>query len=341
MLFSESGFENTPLVNEREVTDVGILYKVVNGKRVRVKSAPKEERPSYTNRSDQAFKKKKPGKLPGRRKWNFQNKEMKKPVKQSEKDPFYEQKQLESRERRERRKEELLKLVDVNKDRIPTERPNRTPGSSRDPSPMSDGGRTPRSSIRQTSLRRAYSHSPDRTETRTLDRSLSPVNHRHQTPPSSHRSITPQIISQRGRSPPVPALRNRHYQEGGPDILKVEQNSLVPVNKVSHTKYGDTDPLEVPVGNNDFVPFTRTVDILDPALSTQPLPMSREATQVANARKAYIKGMKPGNYGNRVDMYQDRMRMPNEPEPKSKVGVKLRNSVFTCEPLVFERFQVI
>ena len=123
--------------------------------------------------------------------------------------------------------------------------------------------------------------------------------------------------------------------------MKVEQNSLVPVNKVSHTKYGDTDPLEVPVGNNDFVPFTRTVDILDPALSTQPLPMSREATQVANARKAYIKGMKPGNYGNRVDMYQDRMRMPNEPEPKSKVGVKLRNLVFTCEPIVFERFQVI
>ncbi|KAK3102978.1 hypothetical protein FSP39_015470 [Pinctada imbricata] len=313
------------LVQGREVTDIGIMYKIVNGKRVRVKSAPKEERQSYTNRTDatrdeHAFKKKRPEKLPikGRKKWNFQNKELKRPVKQSERDPFYEKRQKERIQRQEKRKQELLQLVEKNLDRIPTERPNRTPGSSRSHSPMSEGGRTPRSVNRQPSTRRTKSHSPDlRGDTRLLDRSLSPV-HRSQSPPASHRSITPQIFSQRGRSPPIPALRHRHYNEG-PDVLKVEHNALVPVTRISNTKYGDTDPLEIPVGNSDFVPFTRTIDILDPALATQPMPVSREATQVENARKAYIKGMKPGNYGNRVDMYQDRMRMPNETRVKDPI----------------------
>ncbi|XP_078339343.1 uncharacterized protein LOC111106830 isoform X12 [Crassostrea virginica] len=310
----------------REVTDVGIMYKFVNGKRVRVKSAPREELPKNREVPENP-RKKKVEKNKGKKLWNYQNKESKRPVKQSERDPLYQKKKEESRLRRQHREQQLLEMVEKNRDIIPTERHTRTPGHSRDHSPVSDGGRTPRSTRKEYSVysvKRARSHSPDRSEsrtaTRTLERAESPANRKS---PVSHHSVSPAPTGR--RSPPIPALRNRGTDRG--NYLPIDYDPAG--TRVVNNKYRDGDPLEIPVGNSDFVPFLRTVDILDPAKATSPMPLSREATQVANARKAYIKGMKPGNYGNRVDNYQDRMRMPNEQKRKDPI---LNPSLVTDHP---------
>ncbi|XP_055999149.1 trichohyalin-like isoform X21 [Ostrea edulis] len=318
-----------PRETKREATDVGIMYKFVNGKRVRVKSASKEE--LQRNREQVENPKKKKPEKKGKKMWNYQNKNLKRPVKQSEKDPLYEKKKEESRVRRQHREQQLLEMVEKNRDIIPTERQNRTPGHSRDHSPISDGGRTPRNTVKEYSaysVRRARSHSPDRndsrTATRTLDRADSPLNRKS---PVSHHSVSPAPSGV--RSPPIPALRHRNLDRNS-NYLPTDYDSARFGTRVVNTdKYNDGDPLEIPVGNGDFVPFLRTVDILDPAKASSPMPLSREATQVANARKAYIKGMKPGNYGNRVDNYQDRMRMPNEQRNKDPI---LNPSLVTDHP---------
>lgn len=304
-----------PIETKREVTDAGILYKFVNNKRVRVKSAPKEELQKNREPPENP-KKRKAEKNKGKKLWNYQNKALKKPIKQSERDPLYEKKKEESRIRRQHREQQLREMVEKNRDIIPTERHTRTPGHSRDHSPVSDGGRTPRSSMKEYSaysVRRAKSHSPDRSEsrtaTRTIERAESPINRKS---PVSHHSISPAPSGR--RSPPIPALRYRGSDRNS-NYLPIDYDPVGLGTRIV-SKYNDTDPLEIPVGNSQFVAYHRTVDILDPAKATSPMPLSREATQVANARKAYIKGMKPGNYGNRVDNYQDRMRMPNEQRRK-------------------------
>ncbi|XP_062606519.1 trichohyalin-like isoform X8 [Saccostrea cucullata] len=327
--------EDTPLESrraletKREATDVGIMYKLVNGKRVRVKSAPKEE--LQKNREQREIPRKKAAeKKKDKKLWNYQNKNLKKPIKQSEKDPLYLKKKEESRVRRQQREQRLLEMVEKNRDIIPTERQNRTPGHSREHSPFSEGGRTPRSTVKEYSaysVRRARSHSPDRsdsrTATRTLERTDSPPNRKS---PVSHHSISP--VPTGRRSPPIPALRNRNTDRNS-NYLAIDYDASGIGTRVVNSKYNDGDPLEIPVGNSDFVPFLRTVDILDPAKASSPMPLSREATQVANARKAYIKGMKPGNYGNRVDTYQDRMRLPNERRQKDPI---LNPSLVTDHP---------
>nr|XP_034304544.1 trichohyalin isoform X10 [Crassostrea gigas] len=307
-----------PIETKREVTDAGIMYKFVNNKRVRVKSAPKEE--FQKNREPpENPKKRKAEKNKGKKLWNYQNKALKKPIKQSERDPLYEKKKEESRIRRQHREQQLREMVEKNRDIIPTERHTRTPGHSRDHSPVSDGGRTPRSTMKEYSaysVRRAKSHSPDRSEsrtaTRTIERAESPINRKS---PVSHHSISPAPSGR--RSPPIPALRYRGSDRNS-NYLPIDYDPAGLGTRIV-SKYNDTDPLEIPVGNSQFVAYHRTVDILDPAKATSPMPLSREATQVANARKAYIKGMKPGNYGNRVDNYQDRMRMPNEQRRKDPI----------------------
>ncbi|XP_034304544.2 trichohyalin isoform X10 [Magallana gigas] len=307
-----------PIETKREVTDAGIMYKFVNNKRVRVKSAPKEELQKNREPPENP-KKRKAEKNKGKKLWNYQNKALKKPVKQSERDPLYEKKKEESRIRRQHREQQLREMVEKNRDIIPTERHTRTPGHSRDHSPVSDGGRTPRSTMKEYSaysVRRAKSHSPDRSEsrtaTRTIERAESPINRKS---PVSHHSISPAPSGR--RSPPIPALRYRGSDRNS-NYLPIDYDPVGLGTRIV-SKYNDTDPLEIPVGNSQFVAYHRTVDILDPAKATSPMPLSREATQVANARKAYIKGMKPGNYGNRVDNYQDRMRMPNEQRRKDPI----------------------
>lgn len=293
------------------MTDVDILYKVSKGKKVRVKSATKETKlpkkpPVHVNQKQPVVEKEvQEPKVTERRSrsrkkelWNYQNPANKKPVKQSEKD-LNKNKRQASEHRRKLREQELLSMVEMNKDRIPTERLSRC-GSH------SDGEVTPRS---DRLYRRNKSHSPEGHPevNRLVISARSPEQTSRELVPYRERSPSPAVPVvrtsdrlERAHSPPVPALKHKLGGDGG-----FEHHGKL-------SKYGDSNPVTSELGNSDFVPFTRTVEILDPALATDPLPLSREATQIANARKAYIKGMKPGNYGNRVDVYEDRIRLPGE-----------------------------
>ncbi|CAC5413050.1 unnamed protein product [Mytilus coruscus] len=303
----------------REMTDVDIVYKVSKGKKVRVKSATKEERmprkqPANQKRSVIQKEEPKPRETDRRSRsrkkelWNYQNPAHKHPKKQSEKDPIQHKRQA-SEHRRRIREQELMAMVEMNKDRIPTERLSRC-GSH------SDGEITPRTDrlchrnkshspvgqpeVNRLVINRSRSRSPEQT-----NRALVPYN-RERSPSPSVSVIRTDERLKRVPSPPVPALKHKIGGEGGLD------------HRGKLYKYGDTNPVTYELGDSDFVPFTRTVEILDPAMATNPLPLSREATKLANARKAYIKGMKPGNYGNRVDVYEDRIRLPGESRNNDK-----------------------
>ncbi|XP_071141203.1 golgin subfamily A member 6-like protein 22 isoform X4 [Mytilus edulis] len=320
---------NIPLNNEtgrrmdqrtyREMTDVDIVYKVSKGKKVRVKSATKEEKmprrqPPNQKRSVIQKEDPKPRETDRRSRsrkkelWNYQNPAHKHPKKQSEKDPIQHKRQA-SEHRRRIREQELMAMVEMNKDRIPTERLSRC-GSH------SDGETTPRTDrlchrhkshspvgqpeVNRLVINRSRSRSPEQS-----NRALVPYN-RERSPSPSVSVVRTDDRLKRAPSPPVPALKHKIGGEGGLD------------HRGKQYKYGDTNPVTYELGDNDFVPFTRTVEILDPAQATNPLPLSRETTKLANARKAYIKGMKPGNYGNRVDVYEDRIRLPGESRNNDK-----------------------
>lgn len=299
--------KNLDLATQREESDVRIMYNT-QGKKVRVKSASKEETTYKYQRKPQppAEKISKAKLIEEKEKptWNFQNKKRKKPVKQSEKDLNFKVKKKESEIRRQRREQELMNLVDMNRDRIPTERLKG--GNSRGQSPVSDReGHRSRSNERYNASRRSKSHSPENFSGRHQN------TYRMASPNLTHRSTSPALITSmtntaRGRSPPVPALR--YKKDNAYDVQLA--------NKQLTRKYADSDPLHIPVVDGEFVPFMRTVEVLDPAHAGSPLPISREATAVVNARKAYLKGMKPGDFGKKVNPYDDRLKVYGEEKTK-------------------------
>ena len=336
---------------KREETDVEIEYKYERGKKVRVISAPKIARgrkpirdvrepypPSQRGsvsphdhhheivnqkQKEEIRRKKKielqqrkgPVKPGSRPKWGFKNKESIKPKKQSEKDPFYERKKRESDMRRTKREQRLLAMVDANKAVIPDYYvpPPRSRSRSRDPSPFSDVEIASPRMVKQS--RRSKSHSPHRHQEQT---NVLTVNHGRRAGASPVSTKAESIQEQQSimsrpsqnRSPPVPALKHR-------------QNNQNMDNMSSHRKqgrYGDVDPLDIPIQNGDFVPFTRTIEVLDPTKAEEPLPLSREATRVANARRAYYEGLHPEKYGNKQYVYVDKHRViPGQKEGNSKV----------------------
>ncbi|KAK3601584.1 hypothetical protein CHS0354_027829 [Potamilus streckersoni] len=332
----------------REESEIQIEYKHDRGKKVRVISAPKEEvmrrtqkvPPIYTDRTTESehihhhhhhhmkqkqrkeklkeielTQRKLPVRDAKRPKWNYQNREYKNPVKQSEKDPFFEQRKRESDYRRLKREKQLIAMVEANKGIIPDYR--HTPSHSREMSPSSDvGGRTPRGE--QKTPRRARSLSPARLESSTdflaVHHESSPRKKHTSQPSNKERTRSPDDRSRSHKihdtSPIVPALRHRLDSQRSEN----QENYIHPITqKKKGGKYGDIDPLDVPVRDGDFAPFTRTIDILDPRNAREPMPLSREGTQIKNARKAYHDGLQPAGFGNKVEIYEDRIRMPVPP----------------------------
>ena len=254
----------------------------------------------------------KPGSRPG---WNYKNMANKKAAKQSERDPFYAQKKRDSDFRRVRREQKLLAMVEANKAVIPDYHVPPTQ-RARTQSPHSDyGGDTPRE-VRLG--RRSKSHSPKRPkiESKTdyirasnenlyapyeRTRGRSPVQDKFES--QTERTVADSRQSRpRNKSPPIPAIKHR-YQ--GHD----NSNTQTGRARKGVSSYSDIDPLDVPVLDGEFVPFTRTIDVLDPAKAEEPLPLSREATQIKNARKVYHEGLQPDKYGNRHNVFQDKQRL--------------------------------
>lgn len=264
----------------------------------------------------------KPGSRPM---WGYKNTDLVKPKKQSEKDPFYERKKRESDMRRVKREQKLLAMVNANKEIIPDYYvpPPRSRSHSRDPSPFSD---VEMASPREVKLgRRSKSHSPhrhmlhgeyDNFSSNTSNISKSRPRETSRSPARTESLLGEQNSSvvpshSRNRSPPVPALRH-----------KSDQNQNVNNNPGLRRggRYGDVDPLDIPVQNGEFVPFTRTIEVLDPTKAEDPLPLSREATKVANARRAYYEGLHPEKFGNKQYVYVDKHRvLPGPNDGSSKV----------------------
>lgn len=260
----------------------------------------------------------KPGSRP---RWGYKNPNKKPAAKQSERDPFYEQKRKQCEERRIKREQQLLAMVEANKNVIPdyyVPPPNKARSRSRDRSPFSDFGGGTLREVKQG--RRSKSHSPIRAEDEVRQDYLK-VNHndhdhsnhehsstnrqgKHQRDRSESPHENKTNLSDRGRarSPPVPAIRHKTDAKNG--------------DRRPGGRYGDVDPLDIPVQNGDFVPFTRTIDVLDPAKADEPLPLSREATRIANARKMYYESQKPDKFGNRQNVYEDKQRVPGG-DPKN------------------------
>ena len=87
------------------------------------------------------------------------------------------------------------------------------------------------------------------------------------------------------------------------DHMKSVNQQARPVKKTN--KYVDNIPLASPVPQNDFIPFTRTSDVLDPANADSPLPISREQSSVLRGRQSYWKGQQPANFGDSVEHFID------------------------------------
>ncbi|XP_067683975.1 coiled-coil domain-containing protein 66-like isoform X5 [Haliotis asinina] len=314
----------------REISEVGIEFKeevmretqAEKTKKVRVISAKKEAKVEL-KRGRQRERVAK-GHQGDKAKWNYQNQTFRRNVKQSERDPFFEKKRQRSEERRAKRGRELLALVELNKPIIPDQVGS---NRSRDPSPHKEGY-SPRNEY-DTKNR---SLSPERQNVKRRDnKSLSP--HRSQDrnkggqSPGRRRSPSPPIPALRtnevsGLSPPVPALRHKRDVGRGTQVLRLDNgyensydndqysysnyNPPASDRKSKQGHYHDRNPIEAPVDGGDFVPFTRTTEILDPARAVEPMQLSRENTKIKKGRKAYIENHNPGSYGRSVENLHDK-----------------------------------
>lgn len=233
--------------------------------------------------------KEKPQKLESRPEWN--QRKRKTAVKNSEKDPLYLKKREEAELRKERREQRLLYLQELNKDRIPTHS-NRSPGKghyefAEDVKQIEDRG------SKVVATNRAWS---EKQETDISHKMLS----------NGETRLTSKPPENTGRSsPPIPAVRHRTTMknESNKDPYQYANNYLQ--LSPADSKYGDAALF--PTGD-EFVPFMRTAEILDPARADEPMIISRENSKMERARNAYFEINHPANKGKRLDVYRDQDR---------------------------------
>ncbi|XP_064632461.1 trichohyalin-like isoform X2 [Lineus longissimus] len=252
--------------------------------------------------------------------WNQPKEQKARPMKQSEKDPTYQRRRQQSEQRRLKREQQLIAMQEANMNRIPaSERGrSRSPSAGRygeyerqwrelSPEPeLKTADITPRGHRRSRldgHHSRVKSRSPENPPSILRTRvSRSPPTHRERAVESSPASLHISSVRARSKSPPVPAVRNRLHSRQGAD-----ENSPKHFDTLGDHRghYSDLRPSHAPVDNGDFVPFLRSSAFLDPADSQMPLPVSREMTRVEQGRKAYAQGLKPGDYGSRMEHIQD------------------------------------
>ncbi|KAK7101605.1 coiled-coil domain-containing protein 66-like isoform X2 [Littorina saxatilis] len=236
-------------------------------------------------------------------KWNYQNPKLKAPVKQSEKDPFYERKKQESEERRAKRERQMQYLVELNKEVIPTEkhkRPSQHPSSS------------------EHNILHVESDFADRREERQQGvNGGGDLSHRSHSPPVN-RTGGKYRPSERNRSPPVPSVKHRGANDSTRDYdtgRDAGQRSNRRSDRGFSPVIDERGNIKVPTRENDFIPFTRTTDILDPSKAEDPVHLSRENTRIKQARKHYHENLRPADFGNPLEVFEDKQR---QPAPRNK-----------------------
>lgn len=125
-------------------------------------------------------------------------------------------------------------------------------------------------------------------------------------------------------SPPVPALRKKTAATLKPQMEPMMNRSprgmSPPVPAVRRKLQGARQEIDK-VPQNDFIPFTRTSDVLDPANADSPMPISREQSSVVRGRESYWKGQQPASFGDSVEHFIDQPMSDHEkPSVKSTLG---------------------
>lgn len=290
-------------------------------KKVRVKSADNVDGNLDKQNKKPPMGKKGPLKISERPKWGAQNPKQVKNKKQSERDPFYQRKMEERRERRAKREKELLALVEANKRVIPSDK-----GAGRREEKVEHEGLTDRAHHEEEEEDRNHgmdrSGQYDRLENVRGRQTQSPplARMRDRSPTTSYRGDSrTTVVTTHAHSPPIPALRHKmdiwkdpqdfandyrlethsynNYQPSRPGQTQV---------KPPNSHYQD-DPFEdAPFEPSDFIPFTRTSEVLDPGRAAVPVIVSRESSAVTRARNEYHKGQQPGHHGNQMEYYDDK-----------------------------------
>lgn len=243
--------------------------------------------------------------------WN--QKQRKTVVKNSERDPFYQQKKEQSEVRRARRERQLQYLQELNSENIPTEHASRSKSRHEHCSPRREGeseageNRGRKVANARTRGDASHDHSPN---------VLSLLNNNDgelQNQGGGGRvrrgavSPAPQYPLSTGRSSPaIPTVRHRAMANPNSDKDPYFHANQQFRESHSNTKYGDASFL--PSADGEFVPFMRTTEILDPARAEEPMAMSRENSRMERARKAYRETHNPAGIGKKVEIYQDRER---------------------------------
>lgn len=246
--------------------------------------------------------------------WNYQNPHRKVPIKQSEKDPLFEEKRQESEERRAKRERQLHYLVEINKNVIPTERTASSMHKAASAEPLDIEDSKLRSRGRERNFQR---NGPSAVSTGDLS-------HRTRSPPLDSQAGKRSHRSGRSLSPPVPAVRHKIGKESTEEY-KPDYDVDAHSYRHYHNRIGDglsaaqvhqKSSSRSSGRESDFIPFTRTTDVLDPSSSEEPIKLSRENTHIVQARQRYHENLNPGDYGNQLEFYSDRQRTA---APKKKV----------------------
>ena len=276
-------------------------------KKVRVKSAAKVRTYSGTVR-------KAPVPIKERPSWGYQNTRKKKPTKQSEKDPFFEEKQAQNETQKAIRVKKLKQLVDANSAVIPKHRTNKPKSrttvrnDSESPVPVLQFKAQKKKTSAVPALTQIKNNNNQETDTQSRSKAKSP-----------HRPKSREVRStSRRSSPPVPAHRQHSKYDDPYDLYAAD-----PGSDTRRSKYSDNGPILAPLKNEDFVPFIRSSNVLNPAHAGVPLPISRENTAVERAREAYIQGHKPAHFGTSMKNIEDKGLDILSPSPH-----KVNNFVF-------------
>lgn len=232
-------------------------------KKVRVISAPKEDRRRQQQRATATASRPSKQTVGQRPIWGYRNPEQKRPIKQSERDSFHSSDAR--RQRRIERQNELLQMMARNSEIVPdyrtivTNRARSRSHENRSEDLPAHSGRGP-GSEKSNRRNRSYSRSPE------------PA-----LPPPS-RAITSNHVP----SPAVPSVR--HQPDGKRDANKYH------------------DPHAVGNSNTNFVPFIRSSNVLHPAHAESPMPFSRESSEIEKARRGYQGVLNPAKYGHKLDL---------------------------------------
>lgn len=254
------------------------------------KTAPRKEMPK-----EKPVVREKPPKINERPAWNQPKR--KTVIKNSERDPFYQQKKEEAEARKNMREKQLVYLQELNKERIPSLSPSKGRASSPENGRKNaERGRKP-----------ADSNKPRKPARRESPNILSLLND-DKTNRTRSKSPAGHNRSRNQSSPPLPTVKHRTITKGEDTSNPYSFTNSVLRSSQTESKYGDASVTTAPVHDGEFVPFMRTMEILDPAQADEPLAISRENSRMERARKAYHETRQPANKGKRLDVYQDRER---------------------------------